>query len=65
MSSQLSDLCCLLPCCQVSAMWTWLAPLLKKAIANMSIECIHDWGTAFATASVSTVVEPSLLTTDT
>ena len=34
-------------------MWSWLIPLIKTAVANMSVECQFDWGTAFATASVS------------
>ena len=37
-------------------MWKWLIPILKTALANFTVESIADWGTCFATASVSTTV---------
>ena len=41
---------------QVNDMWSWLTPLIKTAITNMSVECQCDWGTAFATSSVRTLL---------
>ena len=34
-------------------MWKWLGPLITKALDNMTVESVGDWGTCFATASVS------------
>ena len=34
-------------------LWGWLAPLLRRTLAKVSVETIGDWGTAFATASES------------
>ena len=36
-------------------MWAWLIPVLKSALVNFTIESLTDWGTCFATASVSSV----------
>ena len=33
-------------------MWEWLGPLITKALDNMTVESVGDWGTCFATASV-------------
>ena len=33
-------------------MWKWLGPLITKALDNMTVESVGDWGTCFATASV-------------
>jgi proteasome activator subunit 4 len=35
------------------SLWSWLAPLIRKALSKVSVETIGDWGTAFATASES------------
>ena len=33
-------------------MWEWLGPLITRALDNMTVESVGDWGTCFATASV-------------
>ena len=34
-------------------MWSWLVPVLRKLLGNVTVETIRDWGTCFATASES------------
>lgn len=34
-------------------MWEWLGPVVKTGLSNISVDCVVDWGTCFATASVS------------
>ena len=34
-------------------LWSWLVPVLRKLLGNVTVETIRDWGTCFATASES------------
>jgi len=34
-------------------LWTWLVPVLRKLLGNVTVETIRDWGICFATASES------------
>ena len=36
---------------RVQTMWVWLDPLIRTALSNMTVECMADWGTCFATPS--------------
>eukprot|EP00095_Tigriopus_kingsejongensis_P000186 maker-scaffold41_size498431-snap-gene-0.12 protein:Tk00186 transcript:maker-scaffold41_size498431-snap-gene-0.12-mRNA-1 annotation:"proteasome activator complex subunit 4" len=37
----------------VEDMWTWVVPIIRKALTKVTIETFADWGTCFATASES------------
>ena len=39
-------------CVQTAAYWEWLLPIIQTAVSNISVACVEDWGTCFATASV-------------
>jgi len=34
-------------------LWSWLVPVLRKLLGNVTVETIRDWGICFATASES------------
>ena len=38
---------------QVQKLWQWVIPVLKTGITNMTVETVADWGTCYATVSVS------------
>nr|UCK81620.1 proteasome activator complex subunit 4 [Arenicola marina] len=38
---------------RIRSAWDWLIPVLKKALSNISVESVADWGTCFATSSES------------
>jgi len=38
---------------KVCALWQSLVPIIRRALLNMTVETVADWGVCFATASVS------------
>ena len=38
-------------------MWDWAIPLLRKAISNITVETLDDWGLFFTNVSVSCQLE--------
>ncbi|XP_060063003.1 proteasome activator complex subunit 4-like [Ylistrum balloti] len=38
---------------KVESLWKWTTPLLKKALNNMTVETLDDWGTFFTVISES------------
>ena len=41
------------PWAMTQRLWTWLVPVLRRLLGNVTVETIRDWGTCFATASES------------
>jgi len=47
---------------KVSALWQSLVPIIRRALLNMTVETVADWGVCFATASVSTGTDVHITT---